>query len=91
MARVTRTTKVTVGDISKETTVIKTTGFIFMFQVESSNVAFIGTNENKMYVQYKNDTMYVFDNVSKELFYSILKSESVGKAILAIGTKGTKL
>lgn len=91
MARVQRTTKVTVGDVSKETTVTKTTGFIFMFQVTSSNIAFIGNNENNMYVQYKNDTMYIFDNISKEQFHSILKSESVGRAILALNRKGVKI
>lgn len=94
MARVTRTTRVSVGDVSKETVVVKEDKpltFIFMFQVVSSNVSFIGHRDNKMYVQYKNESRYVFDGISKELFDSILKSESVGKAILATGVKGTKL
>lgn len=67
--------------------------FIFMYQVTSSNVAFVGHDGiDKMYVTYKNDTMYVFDEINKVYFHAnILKSESVGKAILAIGRKGTKL
>ena len=73
------------------TTKIEKMTFIFMFQVESSNVAFLGHNGNKMYVQYKNDTMYEFDGIGLEQFHTILESESVGKAILATKLKGVKL
>lgn len=66
--------------------------FIFMFQVQSSNVAFVGLGTgNKMYVQYKNEAMYVFDEIGRDQFLSILKAESVGKAILATGIKGVKI
>lgn len=93
MARVTRTTKVSVGDISKETVKVVDDfpTFIFMYQVESSNVGFVGHNENSMFVKYKTGDLYRFEQVDKKQFDVILKCGSVGKAIHALGIKGTKM
>lgn len=49
-------------------------------KVESSNVNLIGfSNNNRLYVQFKNGGLYQYTNVMNEDYEALKKAESVGK------------
>lgn len=51
-----------------------------LIPVESSNIAALGHMGDKMHVEFKTGARYEYDNVSQELFASILNAESIGSA-----------
>ena len=52
-----------------------------LVHVTSSNVDAVGydTENNYLYVRYKNGTMYQYDKVPVEVYDGIFKTESVGR------------
>lgn len=52
-----------------------------LIPVESSNIKAIGYDEslNKLFIQYKSEKIYFYNDVSKEVYTSFLNSESKGK------------
>ena len=50
-----------------------------MIEVESSNIAAIGHRDNKLFVNFKNGSLYSYDGVEKELLDEMLKADSKGK------------
>lgn len=96
MARI-RRTATTVGDVSQTKEEIITPGeptIVILTPVVSSNVHSIGYHDGKLYVKYhkdiKTEVVYVFEGVPETVYLIIKSSESVGKAIIATGIKGTK-
>lgn len=64
---------------------------VIMCPVESSAVKSVGWYNNVMYVQYlKGNAIYQFEGIDISGFENIRCAESVNKAILATGIKGTK-
>lgn len=62
-----------------------------MLPVISSNISKIGHKGNVLRVQYHHGGTYEFSPVSIEQFGSIMKSDSKGKAVKALGINGVKL
>ena len=56
------------------------------FPVVSSNIASLGHNESAkiLRVSFKNGRKYEYENVSKDIFETLLDAESVGKAFNAL-------
>lgn len=52
---------------------------IKMYVVESSNVQAIGYDKGSIYVMFKNDSIYKYQDVPTEIFNGLLEAESVGK------------
>lgn len=59
--------------------------------VKSSNIEKMGWHNNIIYVLFKGDKLYAFNGFDLETFGAIIKAESVGKALHALGVKGTLL
>lgn len=51
---------------------------------ESSNIKMISFGKGVLYVKYKNDATYAFENATLEEFGLIAGSESVGEAVGAV-------
>lgn len=49
-------------------------------KVESSNIAAVAYEDQKMYVQFHNGGEYQYDNVPVEVYNEVLEAESVGRA-----------
>lgn len=68
---------------------------VILTPVVSSNVHSIGYHDGTLYVKYhkdiKTDVVYQFTPVAKEQYNIIKNHESVGKAIIALEIKGTKM
>ncbi len=62
-----------------------------MIPVKSSNIESHGYKKPDMYIKYLKGDTYIFKDVSKELYESIVNAESIGKAMFASKLKGIKL
>ena len=52
---------------------------VVMTKVESSNVQAVGWNDGILFVQFKNDSIYQYDNVPEDEFQGLVNAESVGR------------
>ena len=52
-----------------------------LFPVTSSRMSKVGWENNKMFVQFKNGQIYVYEGVSKSEYDSFLNSPSLGSAL----------
>ena len=55
--------------------------------VKSSRIKAVFYDEinKKAYIKFNNDVVYVYNNVSKDVFDMFIKSPSLGKAIYLLG------
>jgi len=49
-------------------------------EVESSMIASIGWKDTVLGIKFKGGMLYQFENVEKQVYDSLIKSESIGKA-----------
>lgn len=47
--------------------------------VTSSNIDKVGYDNNKLYVLFKNKSLYVYNNIDENVYNEMLKAESIGK------------
>lgn len=59
-----------------------------MIPVTSSNIKEMGHDGKNMYVKYKNDSIYIFKEVPKDLYEQIMSAPSIGKNLHSSGLKG---
>jgi hypothetical protein len=64
-----------------------------MIPVKSSNVKGVGHSLETLtlHVTYHHGGTYTFSPVSAAMFQSLLQASSIGKAVSALGIKGTKI
>ena len=52
-----------------------------MKKIQSSNIESIGYNSGKLFIRFKGNTVYKYDNVSRETNDILMESDSKGKFI----------
>ena len=54
---------------------------IIMEKVVSSNIESIGYNSNKLFIRFKGNSVYKYDNIFESAYDILMKSDSKGKFI----------
>jgi hypothetical protein len=53
-------------------------------QKSSSNIEFYGSNENQIFVQFKNGGAYIYKNIEEKTIQDLHQAESIGKFVAAL-------